>query len=229
MIDIFKRRKLRRFYDEWAEDVTDGAQRVLCQTAADIITAIEDDLADATWKDGLVNPNGFIRRKVAPRVRAVAEPIAIAIVQDANHSLAAIGEVRAVWSRSGSGTPEEGISFAAAGDVAAAVVPLGVGGATAVTLPFAAVTTTTGLFGLVSTSAISWPVVAGGAVVAGVGLVTGAIETTRLWSKLEARLRHRARNYVLSALIKGTPAQPALAEQLAREFAKTASFAKASL
>lgn len=228
-MDFLKRRRLRRFYDEWAEDVTQIAQRVLTQTAADILVSIEDDLAHATWRDGLVNPNRFILKKVAPRVRAIAEPIAISIIQDANRSLQGIGEVRAIWSRSPDNTPDQGLSFSAVGDVAAAVVPLGFGGATAVALPFAAVTTTTGLFGLVSTTAISWPVVVGGTTLAGLGLATGAIETSRLWSKLEARLRRRARDYVLAALVKGSAQQPSIAEQLAREFANTAELAKASL
>jgi hypothetical protein len=99
--------------------------------------------------------------------------------------------------------------------------------ASAAAVPFAAVTTTTALFGLVSFTAISWPVVVGGSAVAAVGVATGVLNTAKLKDRTTARLRHRVSRFILSSLIEGTEGSPAVLQQLAAEFAHTARRAKA--
>jgi hypothetical protein len=88
------------------------------------------------------------------------------------------------------------------------------------------VTTTTAFFGLVTTTAISWPVVVVGSAVAGVGFATGLLNTSRIWSKAEQRLRRRVREHVVAVLLQGPPKQPAVLEQLSSLFERTAIEAK---
>lgn len=213
-------------FDEWASDQMLISARVLNQAAADLILLAEQDLAEAGWKDGLFDPNAFILERVAPRIREVAEPLALTIIEEANQSLYALADVRATWSRSIEGAPLSGNTFEGVGDVAAAAIPLGAGAAAATALPFAAVTTTTAMFGLVTTTAISWPIVLGGGALASLGIVSGLVETGKIWSKVEARLRRRTRDFIVAALIKGNDEHPAILEQLTAEFQRVVREAK---
>lgn len=227
-MDIFQRIFADHRFDEWVSDQTMMAARILNQAAADIILQSEDELATASWKDGLINPNAFIVDRIAPRVRDVAEPVALMIIEEANRSLQTIVDVQAVWTRSIENAPLGDNTFEGVGDFAVAVVPLGAGAAAAAALPFAAVTTTTAFLGLVSTSAISWPVVLGGGALASLGIVTGVVEGSKIWSKVEVRLRKRIRDFVVATLIKGDAGHPAILEQLIAEFHGTATRARAA-
>jgi hypothetical protein len=215
-------------FDEWASDQALIAARVLNQAAGDLILLAEQDLASAGWKDGLFDPNAFIRERIAPRIRDVAEPLALAIIEEANRSLQSLIDLQAIWTRRIEPAPLGSNNFEGAGDIAAAVVPLGTGAAAAAALPFAAVTTTSAMFGLVTTTAISWPIVLGGGALASLGLVTGVIETGKIWSKVEARLRRRSRDFIVAALLKGDAEHPSVLEQLTGEFQRVAATAKAA-
>lgn len=205
-------------YDDWASSQTLLAARVLNQAAADLLVLADQDIASASWKDGLLDQSRFLLEKIAPRIREVGEPLAKMIIDEANASLQPLTPRKAIWSRSVEAAPPT-ISFLdGIGDVAAAVLPLGGGVATAAAVPTAAVTTTTAFFGLATTTVISWPVVLGGGALASLGLATGLLETGKIWSKVESRLRAAARKFVLGALIKGTPEFPSILEQLAAEF-----------
>jgi hypothetical protein len=212
--------------DDWQSEYTLIAARTLNQVAADLIVAAESDLAEARWKDALVNPGEFVSAKIAPRIREVAEPVALAIIAEANLALASIVDAQAVWVREPEHAELAGGSFEGASDIASAAVPFAVGVATAATLPYAAVTTTTAFLGLVSTTAISWPLVIGGTAIAGLGIATGAFNGARLWDKTQARLRHRIRTFIVTALLEGTADTPSILEQIAAEFGRAAERAR---
>lgn len=225
---LFQRIFTDHRFDDWVSEQTIMAARILNQAAADIILQSDDELVTAGWKDALINPNSFIMERITPRVRDVAEPIALMIVEEANRSLQTIVDVQAVWTRNIENAPLGDNTFEGVGDFAAAVVPLGAGAAAAAALPFAAMTTTTAFFGLVSTTVISWPVVLGGGALAGLGIATGVLEGSKIWSKVEARLRRRIRDFVVATLIKGDAGHPAILEQLTAEFQGTAARARAT-
>ncbi len=227
-MSLFQRLFIDQRFDAWVSDNSLVAARILNQAAADLILLAEEDLKAARWKDGLVDTNAFLNDKLAPRVREVAEPLALMIIEEANYSLKAIVDTQAIWTRNAEMVASDGNAFEAAGDIAAAVIPFGAGAAAAAALPFAAVTTTTAFFGLVSTTAISWPLVLGGGALAGLGIVTGALEGSKLWSKVEARLRRKSRSFIVSALLKGSDAHPSILEQLIAEFERTAERARAA-
>ncbi len=226
-MNLFERLFFDHRFDEWASAHSLLAARVLNQAAADLILQAEDDLRDAKWKDGLIDSSGFLNRKIAARVREVAEPLARIIVEEANSALRTIADEKAMWSRSVEAAPMKNRSFESAGDIAAAVLPLGAGTAVAVALPYAAITTGSAYFGLVTTSVISWPVLIGGSALAGLGLATGVLEGSKLWAKVERRLRDKTRGFIIAALLKGSPDHPSILEQLEAEFWCTAERARA--
>ncbi|KPH67120.1 hypothetical protein [Novosphingobium sp. ST904] len=226
-MSLFNRIFLARKIDAWANDYKIIAARTLNQVAADLIAYAEGEIANVGLKDGLFSQAAFVQDRVAPMVRKVAEPVAIEILEEANIALLELVEDQAVWVR----RPEhcegpEGL-FDSAADIASAVVPLTAGVAAAATLPFAAFTTTTAWFGLVTTTAISWPVVLGGGAVAGLGLATGVINTAKIRDRTLVRLRNRVRRFILASLVQGSEHAPSILQQLGAEFDRAARRAKA--
>lgn len=225
-MSLFNRIFLGQKIDEWAAEWTLIAARTLNQVAADIIVSAEDEIGKIGLKDGLFNPAAFVQAKVAPLVRALAEPVATNIIDEANAALRDLVDAQADWMRGPEHSGGSDGVFEGAIDVAAAAVPLAAGLASAAALPFAAVATTTAWFGLVTTTAVSWPIVVGGGALAGLGLATGALNTARLRDRTQVRLRERVRQFVIASLIMGKPDSPAILQQLAAEFERAAERAK---
>ena len=159
--------------DQWASDNILITARILNQVACDVIASAEKEIEQVGWQDSLIGQAKFISERTAPLIRSVAEPVALNIIADANAALQEIVLEHAVWTRS----PEyserpEGV-FAGSSQVMSAAVPLAAGAAVASALPFAAVSTTTAMFGLVTTTVISWPVVVSGSAIAGISFAFG--------------------------------------------------------
>jgi hypothetical protein len=161
-----------------------------------------------------------------PITREVTEPLAVVLIEDANETLAELVDLKLHWTRRIDAEPEGGSPFDGMGDIAAAVVPLGVGAATAASLPFMAVSTTAVLFGFATVTTISWPVVAAGSAIAALGVATGAVQTSKLWSRAEARIRRKSREFVVAVLLEGKGDQPSLLESLESELLEAARKAK---
>lgn len=227
-MSIFNRIFLGHRIDDWASHCKLVAARTLNQVAADLIAASEEDIRAASLKDGMINPSAFIHERIAPRLQALAEPVAIEILSEANLALQQIVDEQAVWLRGPehAEAPEGG--FEGAKDVAFAAVPLATGVVAAASLPFVAVTTTTAWFGLVTTTVISWPIVVGGGAIAGLGIATGLLNTAKIRDRTRARLRDRVRRFVIAALIEGEARAPSILQQLAGEFDRAAARAKAA-
>jgi hypothetical protein len=220
--NIFGRHEI----DEWRDEQVIGAAATINQLAADLTCAFVDELSSASWRDALIAQGRFISTRIAPQVRATSEPVVGAIIGRANAALKRIVEYQAVWHDSPRHLPEGEDPSAAIRDVAWAAAPLAGGVAAAATLPAMAITTSTAFFGLMTTTAISWPVVIGGGAFAGAGIATGVINTSRIWSKAEERLRRRVRDHVIAVLLRGPTGQPAILEQMEALFATTANEAK---
>lgn len=223
---IFNRIFLGHQIDEWASEWTLIAARTLNQVAADVIVSAEEDIGKIGLKDGLLKPSAFIQSKVAPPVRAVAESVATKIVEEANTALLELVNAQADWTRGPEHSEGTDGIFEGATDVAIAAAPLAAGLTSAAALPFAAVATTTGWFGLVTTTTISWPIVVGGGALAGLGLATGIVNAAKLRDRTQARLRKRVRQFVLNSLIGGNQQHPAVLQQLTAEFELAAERAK---
>ncbi|GEO02198.1 hypothetical protein NSE01_40300 [Novosphingobium sediminis] len=224
---LFNRIFLGHRIDDWASEYSLVAARTLNQVAADLIASAEQDVSNASLKDGLLAQSAFLQNSIAPKVREVAEPVAIEILNEANAALAAIVEEQAVWVRCPDYAEQPEGAFDGAKDIAAAAVPLAAGVATAASLPFAAVTTTTAWLGLVTTTTISWPVVLGGGALAGLGIATGLLNTAKIRDRTQARLRDRVRSFVVASLIGGDENSPSILQQLTAEFDHAAKRAKA--
>ena len=224
---LFNRIFLGHRIDDWASEYSLVAARTLNQVAADLIASAEQDVSNASLKDGLLAQSAFLQNSIAPKIREVAEPVAIEILNEANAALAAIVEEQAVWVRGPDYAEQPEAAFDGAKDIAAAAVPLAAGVATAASLPFAAVTTTTAWLGLVTTTTISWPVVLGGGALAGLGIATGLVNTAKIRDRTKARLRDRVRSFVVASLIGGDENSPSILQQLTAEFDHAAKRAKA--
>lgn len=211
--------------DVWRDDHTLVAASCLKEVAADLIASFEKDLKAASWKDGLIGQNAFIATNVNPRIHEMARPLVDYIVTRANEALARIVAHQAIWQYRPTVAPEGEAAFEGWQDVAVAAAPLAGGVATAVALPAMAVTTSAAFFGLVTTTAVSWPVVVGGGAVAAVGIGTGLINAGKIWDKTEARLRRKVQDHVVATLLVGDR-QPSVLKQLTDAFATTAKEAK---
>lgn len=212
--------------DAWRDDYTLAAAATLNQVAGDLIADFESDLKNATWKDGLLGQSSFIAERVTPTVHAVARPVVDAFVNKANEALLSIVECQSTWQYEPMSGGEDHHAGGGMVNVALAAGPLAGGVATLAAVPLMAVTTSTAFFGLVTTTAISWPVVVGGGALATVGIATGLLNTGKLWDKTEARLRKKIREHVVSILLKGSEKQPAVLEQLSAVLEATAERAK---
>lgn len=216
----------RHEVDVWRDHHTLTAATVLNEVAADLACGFEEEINKATWKDTLVNPGAFIATRVAPQVRETSEAVVSRIVERANRELQEIVAYQAVWNNIPREVETRHDSAAAIRDVAIAAGPIAGGVATAVALPAMSVTTTTALFGLVTTSVISWPVVAVGATVVGASLATGILNGNKIRAKAEDRLRKNIHHHVVATLLKGDRGQPSVLEQLTALFTQTAAEAK---
>ena len=224
-MQLFERVFFGRKFDRWLEEQTLISARVLNQAAADILRVVDTRIAEAYWRDAY-DSGKFVRVKVAPITREVIEPLAIELIDNANMSLCVLVDMKIQWARKIDLEPQESTLFEGAGEMASAVVPLSVGAATAASLPFAAISTTAVMFGFAKVTTISWPIIAAGSAVAALGVATGVIQTNQLWSKAEARMRRRSREFVIRALLKGKPDQPSLLEALHTEFLEAARKAR---
>ena len=224
---LFNRIILGHRIDDWASEYSLVAARTLNQVAADLLASAEQDISSASLKDGLLSQSAFLQNRIAPKVREVAEAVAIEILNEANVALAAIVEEQAVWVRGPDYAEQPERSLEGASDIAAAAVPLAACVATAASLPFAAVKTTTAWLGLVTTTTISWPVVVGGGALAGFGIATGLLNTAKIRNRTQARLRDRVRSFVIGSLIGRHGKSPSILQQLTAEFDRAAKRAKA--
>lgn len=215
-----------REIDAWRDDFTLLAARTFNQLATDILNDLDKSLGLVGLKVGLLGQRRYIAKEVAPAVRATAEPIVIRLVAEANEALGEIVQHRAIWSRSPEPAEDAPTSFEGWQEIGATAAPLAGGVALAASLPAASVATTATWFGLVTITTIKWPVILIGAPVAAIAIATGLLSAAKIREKAEARLRIRVREFVVAALIRGKPHQPAILEQLTTLFADAAEEAK---
>jgi hypothetical protein len=225
-VGILNRIFLGHRIDQWASENILNAARVLNHAACEVIAEAEKEIEQVGWQESLTGQSKFISERIAPLVRSVAEPVALDIIADANITLQDIVLEHAVWTRSPEYSEQPDGAFSGSYEVMSAAVPLAAGAAVASALPFAALTTTTALFGLVTTTVISWPVVVGGGAIAGAGIALGLLNTATLTDKLHARLRLRVRSFVLASLIEGDARNPSILQQISAEFISVAKRAK---
>lgn len=225
---LFNRLFLGRELDVWASEHSLMARRTLNQVAADLIVVAEREIGQATLKECLFGQAAFIQSRIAPAVREVAEPVARSILEEANTALLGIVEAQATWIRRPEHAEGPEPVLSGATDFAAAAVPFAAGAVTAASIPFAAVTTTTAMFGLVTTTTLSWPIVVGGGAAAALGLATGVVNAAKLRDRTQARLRERARRFIVSALIEGSVKAPSILQQLTHEFERAVALAKSA-
>lgn len=219
----------KRAIDDWREEQVLHAAATLNQLAADIVSGFENDIADATLRESFFGQQRFIAQKVAPHVRTAAEKVIEQLVAAANADLGKLAQHSAIWHDRPNGTLNEQAAFDGWQDIATAGAPLAAGAAVASTIPVVGVTTTTAFFGLVTTTAISWPVVVIGGSFVGVALLTGLYKGSQLRDKSDARLRRKIHAHVVATLIKGSTTSPAILEQLTQLYQEAATRAKALL
>jgi hypothetical protein len=227
LVSLLNRVFASREIDRWAADQKLAAEQRLKQVAHDLLVSAEAEIAKVGLLDGLLGQSTFISDRIAPVVRTYAEPVASDILYNANLALPDIVVDNAQWQVQPEYAESPEAPFDGAKDILSAAVPLVGGAAGAVAVPFAAVTTTTALFGLVSFTAVSWPIVIGGGTLAAAGLVTGILNTGKLKYRTKVRLRERVQRFISASLIEGTVKNPAILQQLASEVDRTAQRAKA--
>lgn len=225
MSDLLKLFSLREI-DDWREDFTLMAAATLNELATDLIVICEGELKEATWNDGFLGQSAFVSNRIIPLVQGAVGPVVEQIFSEANEALERLVQHQAAWRHDSVVGVDERYSTGAWQDVAVAAVPLAAGVTVAAALPTFAVTSSTAFFGLVTTTAISWPVALGGGAVAALAIGTGVLNTGRIWNKAEARLRTMVRNHVIATLLKGSADQPSILEQVSSALETAAQRAK---
>lgn len=191
----------RREILDWRDRHTIAATLTIARACQDVRPEIEEKLAAITWRSALTEPDAFIAREIDPLVAGAVNDAArraIAAAQtDLNrlvaHRLAAQGEL--------SGTPEKDDKSARTLDLIAGLAPLMGGIGVAAAVPGMAVITGAAFFGLVATATVSPPILVGGMALAGAGIATGVLQTSRIKDKRTARIRARVTAHVDAAVL----------------------------
>lgn len=218
--DLFIRNRLR----EWREGEFYDAALVLRQLSVDLIERAEFAIDELPTRALFLQQGTFLSSVVQPMVREAAEPVLLHLTETANRKLSELASFSAVWGES----PTDSAAESGADgwqDFALAAVPIAGSVATAAAIPAAGITTTTAMFGLMTTTTISWPVVVTGGVVATGLLATGVWNTAQLADRLRQRLKKKAREQIWMMLIAGKKSK-SLLEQYAAILEETASRAR---
>ncbi len=215
---------VRRDIDAWRDRWQETALHVLTDSAASIGDALESELSGVDWRSALFRADSHMRNRVDPYIREVGEPVAHRIVEEANRELTQIVQHRAVWHASP--TPSDPGGAGAGWDVVKAGAPLAAGSTLAVALPGMAVTTTSAWFGLVTVTAVSWPVVIGGATLAGTLALFGFHRLKQMPEGARHRLAQRIRARVSAVMLEGPVGNPSVLQRIAGALAEAAERAK---
>ena len=204
---------LKRRLQSWRDDEFYAAALVLRQLAADLVDEASRQVAALPKLELLTQSGSFLSAKLAPLVREASEPVMLRLTEQANKHLSELLCFSAIWASAPTDDPSSN-RLDGWQEVALASAPLAGGVAAAASLPTIAVTTTASMFGLVTTTAISWPVVIGGGVVAGSLVATGIWNSAQLIDRLRLRLQRKATEQIIATLLTGRKSK-ALLEQYA--------------
>lgn len=222
MFDFFRALSLRPALDQWRDDHEMAALAVLNDAVVEVVKVLDATVAKAGIKDVLIAPQAFVVREVDPVMRAVVDPIVARLVSAAGAELRAIVEHEFVHAQQVGPEAERTGVFEGWGDLAGAAAPIGIGTAAVFAVPAFGYVTTAGLFGFFVVTTPVWPVIIGGAAVAGVGWATGLVNTARIKDKAVERLRARTRVHVVTTVLGTGGKHPSILEQI-RETLRTAA------
>lgn len=170
---------------------------------------IEEKLAAITWRSVLTESNAFIAREIDPLVAEAVNDAARGVIATAqgdlnrlvSHQLAAQSEL--------SGIPGESDGLAGTADLIARLAPLMGGIGVAAVVPGMAIVTGAAFFGLVATATVSALILIGGMTIAGAGIATGVLQTSRIKDKRTARMRARVTVHIAAAVLSTAADQTA--------------------
>ncbi|MBB5684448.1 hypothetical protein [Sphingobium boeckii] len=212
--------------DEWRDHWSSAAALVINDLAVSLQEKFDGDISNSGFTDALVRQRGFIVTKVEPHLRMVTIPVIEKIVDEANVALRQIANHHAVWQERPLLVQLPDGSVDGLRDVAMTAAPFAAGAATAVALPAMAVTTSAAWFGLVTVTAISWPVVIGGSTLAAVAFAIGSYRGKGMKDRAHERLRKSVHQHVVATLIKGDDKQQAILQQVITLLQETAREAR---
>lgn len=210
LLKIFSRHELH----EWRDSYALAATAALHEEAVVLAATAEEKIASAPLKEVVLNPQGFIQRELSQDIEDAVLRIQNSLFSKAEEDYVCLVGQQLIWHREDHPGLDEATAFDGWQDVASAAAPLAVGGGVAAAIPFAAVSTSTALFGLVTTTVVSWPVVVGGAAIAGTAIATGALNSARLADKLRGRLRNQVRERIHTAFFIGSKRGKAVLTQI---------------
>lgn len=206
----------RRSVLEWRDRHSMAAALALHRACQDAWPLIDARLAAVSWHSVLTETDAFVTREIDPIVAGAVNEAVQRLLRDAqselNHIIEHHLEVEATLGE----TPVDANKLASELDLIAGLAPILGGVGVAAALPSFAVVSGAVMFGMVATSAISAPILLTGIVVAGAGLATGVLQTSRIKEKRTARMRVRVQSHIDSAVLDVTPesASPSLLARL---------------
>lgn len=213
LLSIFSRHEL----EEWRDAYAFAAAGALREEAVSLAESMDKRIASAVLKDIVLDPQAFLQKELAPAMEEAVLRLQNDLFAKAEEDYLRLVGSPLVWHREDHASSHEVAAFDGWQDVASAAMPLAVGGGVAAAIPFAAVSTSTALFGLITTTVVSWPIVVGGAAVAGTALATGVLNSARLADKLRARLRRQMRERINATFFTGGKRGKAVLAQIVEQ------------
>ncbi|MBS4011716.1 hypothetical protein F1C10_15695 (plasmid) [Sphingomonas sp. NBWT7] len=195
----------RRSVLEWRDRHIIAATLALHRACQDAWPLIEARLAAVSWHSVLTETDAFVTREIDPIVAGAVNEAVQRLIREAQLELDHIIEHHLALEATLGGTPVETNKLTSELDLIAGLAPILGSVGIAAALPSFAVVSGAVMFGMVATSAISAPILLTGIAVAGAGLATGVLQTSRIKEKRTARMRVRVRNHIDAAVLNDVP------------------------
>lgn len=182
---IALRRRLLDWRDRWQ---VESERRLLNVCTSELSKDIDAKLAAApVWN--LFIANRLLRNEITPLVNAAARTTVEMLTRDAQGDLGAVVQHHLAVEAQLAADQTDPDLRGAATSLASSLGPLAIGAAAAGVTPLLAATTTTAMFGLVTVTTVSAPMLATGAALAGAAATLGIWQASNLKDKRIAQLR----------------------------------------
>ena len=212
---------------QWRDRHSFAAMTSLNRAWQDFRPLIVKQIEDVGLKEALASPNAFIRKQVDPKVSEYFTPLVADSIDAAKADLQTLFSQDFAINTEIASSDEGEEHFDAALDVLRGIAPLAGGIVVGAAIPSMAVVSGTTLFGVVATSSISLPVVFGGLAIAGAGVATGAINTSKVLDKARKRMLAKIDRHIAQSLLNPEfdEKRPAILARLLNSYKETAAVA----
>ena len=192
---------VRRRILEWRDECLFDAKISLTRVALDLAPLIRETLENASMVEIIGKPTSFCATRVDPIVAARLKPELTRLEKMASEKLLDISNAATYFEQADFASKADGSLWSNAIDIGSVGAPVALGAGALLAAPAMAVGTTAAFFGLVTTSAISVPVLLGVFGVASIATATGLTRGFRLKERAVNRLNDKVLTSIAASII----------------------------